>query len=299
MYKSKMIRFNWMHIAFASLALAFVSSPSWAVGVDEPAPDDAAVTADDGAVGEAGEKGRRGRRGFRGDRFGDEGFGPGPRDGAKGRRGKRGGRRPGAMLWNRMTEEEREDVREFVAEYYPEVSESLDANDSEEGDNRLNRRHARMLPEILRMHELSNEDPNMFEIKMAEQKSRFELRRLIREYRQADNTETKEQLSTEIKPLVEAAFDAQQSRMEQEVVGLERRLEGLRNHIATRAENRDAEIEQAFADVLDGKEPKGERFNRERRRSGRREGRERRGPVAIPEQGEPDSPQDMDDETEE
>ncbi len=298
MYMSKMIRFNWMHIAMASLALVFVASPVWAVGVDEPEPDEAAVTADDGDAAEAGERGHRGRRGFRRDRFGDEGFEPGVRRGAKGRRGKRGGRRPGVMLWNRMTEEERDEVLDFMTEHYPEVAESLEAVDGEEGEPKLNRRHARMLPEILRMHELSEEDPAMFEIKVAEQQSRFELRRLIREYRQADDDETKDELSTQIKPLVEAAFDAQQSRMEKEVVRLEKRLEGLRNHIAKRADNRDAEIEQSFADVLEGKEPRGERLGRERKRRGFKKGRERRESVAIPELGEPGEPQEMDNEVE-
>ncbi len=292
MFKSK-IEYKWVPLAFASLALAFAASSASAVGVDEPEPDEAAITADDGAEPAVGERGPRGRRGIRGERMGGEGFGPPPRDGAEGRRGKRGGRRPGAMLWNRMTEEEREDVRAFVAEYYPEVSASLESAEEDNGKLKLDRKHGRMLPDILRMHKLSIDDPDMFEIKMAEQKSRFELRRLVREYRQSDDDAAKEELSTQIRPLVVAAFDAQQARMEQEVTRLEKRLSGLRDHIAKRAENRDAEIEQAFADVLDGKPPRGERFDRERKRDGRKAGRGRRGPVAIPEPAEPADPEDM------
>lgn len=178
-----------------------------------------------------------------------------------------------------MTEEEREEVRAFVAEYYPEVSESLEANDGEDGKGRLDRRHARMLPEILRMHQLSKEDSDMFAIKITEQKSRFELRGLVREYRQATDDETKQQLSSQIKPLVEAAFDAQQARMEQEVTHLEKRLEGLRAHISKRAENRDTEIEQAFSDVLEGKRVKGDRFNRDD--DGGRNRRRPRGPAGL------------------
>lgn len=192
-----------------------------------------------------------------------------------------------------MTDEEREEVRDFVAEHYPEVSAALESAEGEDGKLKLDRKHGRMLPEILRMHELSKDDPDMFQIKIAEQKSRFELRRLVREYRQADDDATKEELSTEIRPLVVAAFDAQQARMEQEVTRLEKRLEGLRNHIAKRAENRDTEIEQAFTDVLDGKPPKGERFDRKQRRGGRKGARRDRGSVAVPEPTEPAEPEEM------
>ncbi len=275
---------RWMPFAFATLALAFATSSVSAVGVDEPVPDDAAVAADDAAADEVAERGPRGRRGLGRDRFGKD--------------GQRGRRRPGAMLWNRMTEEEQEEVKAFVDQYYPEVASALESSDEDGGKQRLDRKHARMLPEILRMHQLSLDDPELFEIKIAEQKSRFELRRLVREYRQADDDATKEELGAQIKPLVEAAFDAQQARMEQEVTRLEKRLEGLRNHIAKRADNRDAEIEQAFTDVLDGKSPKGERFNRDRRRGPGRGFRGPHGPKGMP-GPPPDEPLEMDDEIEE
>jgi len=277
---------KWMLFVFASLAVAFSASTASAVGVDEPDPDDdAAITADDAAAIGVGERGPRGRRGFGRDRSGEDG----PRE----------RRRPGAMLWNRMTDEEKEEVKAFVAEYYPEVSEALESSDEDGGRPRMDRKNARMLPEILRMHQLSIDDPQMFEIKMAEQKSRFQLRQLVREYRQADDESTKEELSAKIRPLVVAAFDAQQSRMEQEVTRLEKRLEGLRRHIAKRADNRDEEIEQAFNDVLDGKAPKDERFDRESRRRGPGRGfRGPRGPEGAPGAPEDEEP-DMDDEGEE
>jgi hypothetical protein len=279
MLELKITKQLWTVAAVASLMLAFGSSKALAVGVAEPedaVPADE-VQADEMTAEEVApeddrpRRGRRGRRGIGGRGFG--GPGDGLMDGHKGPRGRRG---PGVgMRWQKMSEEEREDVKAFIAEHFPEVSEAIEAIDSEEGLAGLDRKRARMLPEIMRLHRLSQDDPELFEVKLGEHKSRFELRRLVREYRQAEDEATKEELSTQIKPLVEAAFDAKQSRMEEEVTRLEKRMGHLRDQIAKRAENRDAEIEKAFNAVLEGKRLEGERKGKKGKRGKRFRQRDR------------------------
>lgn len=279
MLELKITKQLWTVAAVASLMLAFGSSKALAVGVAEPedaAPADE-VQADEMTAEEIApedDRPRRGRRGRRGAGFG------GPRDGLMdGHKGPRGRRGPGmGMRWQKMSEEEREDVKAFIAEHFPEVSEAIEAIDSEEGLAGLDRKRARMLPEIMHLHQLSQDDPELFEVKLGEHKSRFELRRLVREYRQAEDEGTKEELSAQIRPLVEAAFDAKQSRMEEEVTRLEKRLGNLRDQIAKRSENRDEEIDKAFSDVLSGKRPEGERRGKKGKR-GKRFGRRGRGPA--------------------
>lgn len=282
MFELKITKQLWISTVVAMLAFVFGASDAKAVGVTEPEDTVSAeeMDADEAVVEEVAPeegqpvRGRRGRRGF--GRRGLGGAGEGLMDGREGRRGMRG-RRGGqaGKRWAKMSEEEREEVKAFIAENFPEVSEAIEANEPEDGLARLDRKHARMLPEIMRLHKLSQDDPEMFEVKLDEHKSRFELRRLVREYRQTDDEATKEELSTQIRPLVETAFDAKQSRMEEDVVRLEKRLGQLRDQITKRAENRDEEIEKAFSAVLEGKQLKGERRGKKGKRGKRFRQRDR------------------------
>ena len=206
-------------------------------------------------------------------------------------RGWRG--RPGAMLWERMSEREREELRTFIAEHYPERYDEM--LELEETDPEMFRRQlGRMLPEVMKMHELAQDDPELFEVRIAEHRTEYELRRLARRYRHTADEGQREEFRELMRPLVERQFDLRQQRMEFEIVHLEQKIQYLRQNMERRAEDREAEIIRAIEQILhEGPRRKaGERrLGGDRGRHERREGFRGRGgprePLSSPEP-EPD-----------
>ena len=206
-------------------------------------------------------------------------------------RGWRG--RPGAMLWQRMSERERDELKSFIAEHYPERYD--DMLELEETDPEMfSRQLGRMLPEMMKMHELSQDDPELFEVRIAEHRTEYELRRLARRYRHAADEGQREEFRGLMRPLVERQFDLRQQRMEFEIVHLEQRIQSLRQNMERRAEDREAEIIRAIEQILhEGPrhKPGERRLGRDRERHEHREGfRGRGGPrePLSPTEPEPD-----------
>jgi len=167
------------------------------------------------------------------------------------REGMMRGPRAGAMLWRRMTAEEREQVIQFIATEYPEMYNRLleaQARDPEQHDPAI----GRILPEMMRMRELQERDPELFAVRKSEQRVEFEVRRLARRYRFAATDEERTALAEQIRPLVEKQFDIRQRRMEEEVSRLEERIAQLRQRIARQIAARDAEIETMYQRILEG-----------------------------------------------
>ena len=193
---------------------------------------------------------RTGPRGERGDRrrcpnrFGESGpSGPG---GFNGPRPRGGGR-----VWEHLSEEKREKVLDFLAEHFPMRYEELMR--VQETDPELFKRHiSRAAPEMLRMLNQSEDDPEMFELTMQEQENRFRMRRLLRRYNSAEDEADKVALEEDIRELVEGQFDIQQKRMEQEIEHLDHRMDELRRRLEDRATDRDNWIEQHLEKLLSG-----------------------------------------------
>jgi hypothetical protein len=178
-----------------------------------------------------------------------EGFPKGPPRDPELRPRHRG--RPGAMLWLRMSEEERTELRAFVAEEYPEMYDRI-LEAEERNPERAHLHIARILPDMLEMKALRDRDPELFAIHRGEQRAEFELRRLARRYRFAASDEQRAALAKRIRPLVEKQFDARQRRMREEIERLEERIDKVRKRIARYDENREAQIEEMYQRILEG-----------------------------------------------
>ena len=223
-----------------------------------------------------------------------DGFGPPRRMEREGER--RDGvrrRRPGppdGRMWERLSDEERESIRAMVAESFPERLEEFEAATS--GDQRQRRRFMRVIGELMRMRELKEDNPEMFEVQAAEMRLDFQLRRLAREYRFNDDEAERERLKAEIRKTAAERFDMQGVHMELELDHLRAKLDHLQKVIEKRFADRDKSIDRMGEritgnDRFDGPPERGNARDRLRRL------RERRGiddsnPHAVPEPS-PDS----------
>lgn len=212
-----------------------------------------------------------------------DGFGPPRRMQGRGpREHRRGG--PDRMIWERLSDEEREAIRQMVAESFPERLEEFEAATS---DDQPRGRFMRVVAELMRMRELKENDPEMFEVQAAELRLDFRLRRLAREYRFSDDEAERERLIGEIRKAAAERFDLQGVRMEIEIDQLRAKLDHLQKVIEKRFADRDAAIERMVERITGN-----DRFDGPPRRGGVRERlhrlRERRGideskPHAVPE----------------
>jgi len=217
-----------------------------------------------------------------------DGFGPPRRMQGRGpREHRRGG--PDRMIWERLSDEEREAIRQMVTESFPERLEEFEAATS---DDQPRGRFMRVIAELMRLRELKENDPEMFEVQAAEMRLDFRLRRLAREYRFSEDDAERERLKGEVRKTAAERFDLQGVRMEIEIDQLRAKLDHLQKVIEKRFADREASIDRMVERITGN-----DRFDGPPRRGGVRERlhrlRERRGiddpkPQAVPEPS-PDS----------
>ena len=166
-------------------------------------------------------------------------------------RGHHRGRGPGRMLWQKMSEEEKTELKAFILEHFPDLYQSVMGLEETE-PLLFDRKMARIVPEMIRLKGMSEDDPGFFKIMKQLHKTEFSLRRLVREYRHSDDDIEKAKLVDQIKPLVEKRFDLKQQMMEREITRLEERVDQLRKRVSRIVENRDAEVKKDLDDILRG-----------------------------------------------
>lgn len=202
-----------------------------------------------------------------------DGFGPRPEDdrgpGGPDRFGPRGSRerRMGAMLWSRLSDEERQQLREFIAEHFPERFEEI--QQLEANQERLQMHMGRILPEMMRLRELSEHDPQVFEMRIREIRGEFRLRQIARQLRFGEGDPDRKALEKEARQLIEQQFDLRQQRMEAEIMRLEEKIAQLRAGLEDRAASRDVEVDQALERLTSGQAPEGPRPRHHQRFRGR------------------------------
>lgn len=201
-----------------------------------------------------------------------DGFGPRPDDrgpGGPDRFGPRGPRerRMGAMLWSRLNEEEREQLREFIAEHFPERFEEI--QQLEANQERLQMHMGRILPEMMRLRELSERDPQVFEMRIREIRGEFRLRQIARQLRFGEGDTDRTALEKEARQLIEQQFDLRQQRMEAEILRLEKKIAQLRAGLEDRAASREVEVDQALERLTSGQGPDSPRPRHHQRFRGR------------------------------
>jgi hypothetical protein len=158
-------------------------------------------------------------------------------DGPRWRRGE-GRHEPPRPFFDRLPEEERERVRTFLSEHFPEAAGEL-RRQWHANPEMAERQLQRIMPEILRlMRSYEQDSPELFALRIDEFKNELEMRKLMRMHRTVEESD-REELREQLKTCVERAFDLRQQIGRMELQRLERGIADLRQRLENDAQNRD------------------------------------------------------------
>jgi hypothetical protein len=150
-----------------------------------------------------------------------------------------------------MTDEERSVVKAFIEERFPRMYVELERLE-EHSPERYARRMARIAPEMRRLMEILDTDPERGTLMIQERQQDIMLRFIARRYRSAEDPEDQAKLHGRARELAEKLFDVRHQRQALEIRELETRLDELKGRHEQAAQMRDQLIERELTDLLDG-----------------------------------------------
>lgn len=189
-------------------------------------------------------------------------------------------------LWSRLNDEERQKVLDFVEQRFPLLHEEIQ-NLQEAQPDRFAEKMGRLADDMRKLMDLLKFDPEKADLLIRARNLDMQIRQTTMRYRRASDDETKETLRTELREYMEEAFDLRIQHREMEVRELEARIEDLHSRVEQAKQNRDALIDRALEQRLEGRSFRDMRHDRMRGRHdrdkdpherGRRPGRHERGP---------------------
>ncbi len=157
-------------------------------------------------------------------------------------------------LWARLTDEEKTAVEQFIEENFPLLHEELQRA-KDEGVVRFERRMQRIAPEMRRLMELMQHQPDRARLIIRERATDMRFRRAAFGYRQAESDERREALRQQLSELAQQAFDIRIQRREMEIRDLEQRIAELRARIDEARTNRDQLVAEELERALNAKAP--------------------------------------------
>jgi hypothetical protein len=149
-----------------------------------------------------------------------------------------------------MSPEDRERMLAFVDEHFPEMYDELLIL-REEGSPRFERRMMRLAPEMRRLMELLEVDPEIGLLTIRERgldlRIRFAAQRYWHATREGDRTALRER----IRGLMREAFDCRITRRQREINDLERQLTALKARLENAKAHRDEMVDERMRRWLD------------------------------------------------
>jgi hypothetical protein len=194
------------------------------------------------------------------------GEGRGPMDEGQGPkfRGRHGGRPPRA-LWERMDEGERQRVLTFIKDRFPLMYDELEEL-RERSPERYDHRMGRMAPEMIRLMEMLEVDPERARLLIKERFLDMKIRWAVRAVRHAADDDAREEAIEELRGLIAQAFDNRLERRKIEIRDLEARVQELRDRLEEAEQDRKQIIENEVEDIVKGdwrSKRKGRRMKRD------------------------------------
>ena len=229
----------WASVAFAASSTG--ESATRPADGDRPAAKRGEDAKSDGTVKKDARQRREGwrERGERPDQPGAEEDRP---------RGLRymGGAGEGGEDRDVLTADERERLKEFAKQNFPELAERL----------KTGRIPPRVAWPLLRLMRMKDNDPELADKLIKEHQIEMKLMDARREYRDAPSETAKESVRKKIRQYLEQRFDVRQARLELEIRDLQKRIERAKDRLAKQQRNKtqlvDSELEHMTDAIEDG-----------------------------------------------
>jgi hypothetical protein len=186
-------------------------------------------------------EGMRPRAGQRGPGVGRDGGSPMRDDG--GRPGRDG------PPFQRLSDGERANVEAFINEHFPVLAVELDRV-RQNNPRVFERRMARIAPEILRLMEVFQRDPQQGALLIRERRLDMELRLLGMRFRHANNDADRQRVRAQMGEAASELFDIRHERRAGEIRTLESRIRELKERHDQAARMREQTIEREVRDRL-------------------------------------------------
>ena len=170
-----------------------------------------------------------------------------PKRGGEGMRGQGREWKP-----RELTEEQKAELTTYLEDSFPDTL--VDLNDLKESDADKAKRGEMMLFFAYKATQELPED--LQDVAFGNMLGKYEIMQLAKQYKAAEDDETKEALKAELKELLDANFDGDQKLKEYHLDQMEARLEEARTKVADRAEKKDEVVDEQLEDILSGKHPR-------------------------------------------
>lgn len=183
------------------------------------------------------------------------------RDGPPGRFDRRGTDAPPderddgpPFQWRRLPEAERAKLKHFVEEHFPRLALELDKL-RERAPQRFERRMMRIGPEMRRLMEMMERDPQRGLMMIRERQVAFQLQQLVMEYHNSSDGSRRAELRDKIEEAVSQEFQVRMERRRAEVRQMETKLAELRGRLAETDSLRDDIISRRVRELLEKPPP--------------------------------------------
>lgn len=166
------------------------------------------------------------------------------------RQGRRGfGKRHGRPTYERLPEALRAQFDAFIEKYFPEQFEELYRLD-EESQDAFHRKVNRMLPPMLRLMRLEEDDPETFTLRVKEVRVSMQIRALARRVPGGNEPARDQALTDRLREHLEQRFELRQKIHRIEIQRLERRLAEAKERIDRQEAEKAQVIDEQLKDIL-------------------------------------------------
>lgn len=153
-----------------------------------------------------------------------------------------------------MSDEERTEMLDFIREQFPLIAEELDAAQADY-PQRYERRLARLMPEMRRLKEMMETDPERAELLIQERRLDMRARMTAQRYAAATDA-NRERIRRELRGQLDQLFNVRIQRREADIRSLEVRIANLKAKLDESKAQRSEQIEKQLEDYLSFEEPR-------------------------------------------
>ena len=151
--------------------------------------------------------------------------------------------------WRRLSDEEKAELFKFIEQNFPQLHEELQRLREDE-PWLFHRRMKRLAPELLRIMDIMETDPERARLFIRERAVEMKLQRALELYHRTEAGTQRDTLRGRIRELVAESIDCRQTRHELEIRDMERRVEQLKRRLQRSADQREELIDQALERYL-------------------------------------------------